>query len=78
MKEEGKKVKKGKKKQVNKAELAKEVSSLVTVHSLAVSHTRLQNLIVANHISGVEDPVTAARNTLAAEYPEMVAGVDRW
>ena len=76
MKEEGKKVKKGKKKQVNKAELAKEVSSLVTVHSLAVSHTRLQNLIVANHISGVEDPVTAARNTLAAEYPEVAAGVD--
>jgi len=68
--------KKGKKKQGNKAELAKEVSSLVTVHSLAVSHTRLQNLIVANHISGVEDPVTAARNTLAAEYPEMSVGVE--
>ena len=31
---------------------------------------------MANHISRLEDPVTAARNTLAAEYPEVAAGVD--
>ena len=55
---------------------AKEVANLVTVNSVAMAHFKVQNLILANYVNKVADPVTAARDAIQAECPEVAREMD--
>ena len=52
-------------------EKARSVAQLVTTNNIAMNHFAVQNLILANYINNVDDPITAAKNSVAADNPEV-------
>jgi len=59
------------------------VANLVTTNNVAMSHLRVQTLIVQNIIKKVEDPINSAKSSVSAEFPqvakeigEVIAAVD--
>ena len=57
-------------------EKGREVANLLTVNSVAMAHYKVQNLIIANIINKVDDPIVSAKNSIAAENPEVAAEMD--
>jgi len=57
-------------------EKGREVANLVTVNSVAMAHYKVQNLIIANIINKVDDPIVSAKNSIATENPEVAAEMD--
>ena len=52
-------------------ERGRSVAQLVTTNNVAMNHFAVQNLILANYINNVDDPITAAKNSVAADNPEI-------
>jgi len=55
---------------------ARNVANLVTTDKTAMSHFGVTNLIVANFVSKVDDPIVSAKNSIAAEFPDVAKEMD--
>ena len=55
---------------------AKTVANLVTTSHVSMTHFRVQNLILANYINNVEDPINAAKQSISSELPGVAKEMD--
>ena len=55
---------------------AKTVANLVTTNHVAMTHFQVQNLILANYINDVDDPINAAKQSISSELPDVAQEMD--
>lgn len=54
----------------------REVANLLTVNSVAMAHYKVQNLIIANIIGKIDDPIVSAKKSIESENPEVAIEMD--
>ena len=55
---------------------ARTVATLVTTNHVAMTHFTVQNLILANYINNVDDPINAAKQSISSELPDVAKEMD--